>query len=155
VAVTFARLADGLADAPQVPRPAVLPAVAVSPPPAPLPPQAPTERPAPRPLPTPAPPPVSVPTDRPALRVVRGEAGGGGVRVPGDPRHAALDAKILAAVATAGADGVDKKALAAATGYAPKTVANSLARLRARGALPRIGDAPGRPPQPATGDAAG
>jgi hypothetical protein len=48
--------------------------------------------------------------------------------------HAAIDAKVLAAVATRGAD---KAALTEATGYAPKTCANSLSRLRKAGVLPR------------------
>jgi hypothetical protein len=91
-----------------------------------------TEPPAPRPLPaqtppapSPAPPPP-LPAGRPQLRVVKGE---------GELRgHALIDARVLEAIPQ---HGVDRAALAEATGYAPKTISNALSRLRARGQLPR------------------
>jgi hypothetical protein len=50
--------------------------------------------------------------------------------------HALIDAKVLAAV-RGGADAGDRIALAEATGYAPKTISNSLSRLRKAELLPR------------------
>jgi hypothetical protein len=124
VAVTFARAVD---PAP----PATLPHA---------PQHAPTsslvqERPAPTPLPRRTEPPATPArssTPRPELHLVAP----GGDRTPEGLRgHAAIDARVLATV-RAGAP-ADKAALGAQLAYSPKTVANSLSRLRKAGALPR------------------
>jgi hypothetical protein len=69
-------------------------------------------------------------------RTVEDAAGHGGCPGGALRGHAALDAKVLAAVRARGG-AADKSALAEATGYAPKTVANALARLRKTQVLPR------------------
>jgi hypothetical protein len=105
--------------------------------------------PPPRPLPPVTPPPSPpLPTGRPALRVVRPETPD---TMSGDLRgHAAVDARVLAAVAR---HGTDRRAIAAELGYLPKSVSNSLSRLRKAGALPRAEDAPAPPVVDAEGAA--
>jgi hypothetical protein len=79
--------------------------------------------------------PAPAPLPRPVLRLVPPAVAP--IGDTGELRgHAAVDAKVLAAVRQRGGD-VDKAALAEATGYAPKTVANALARLRKAQLLPR------------------
>jgi hypothetical protein len=130
VAVTFARVVDPTSPVPltHAPQRAATSSLV-------------QERPAPRPLPRRAEPPAArapASTPRPALRLV---APVGDDQTLGGLRgHAAIDAKVLAAV-RAGAP-ADKAALGAQLAYSPKTVANSLARLRKAGALPRPGPRP-------------
>jgi hypothetical protein len=86
-------------------------------------PQAPaTPAPAPAPRPLPALRLVPRAADEPAAGVLRG--------------HDAVDARVLGAVRE-GTPAADTDALAAATGYAPKTIRNVRSRLRKKGLLPR------------------
>jgi hypothetical protein len=134
VAVAFTRLPAGLPPAPH--RAELPPGGAPSAP-------APARRPGPRALPvrhaSPAGP------GKPALRVVPSGSATGTL-----PAHDRIDAEIMAAVREG--TPADKVALAAAVGYAPKTVANSLSRLRKVGVLPRPETAStGRPVGPGAG----
>jgi hypothetical protein len=142
VAVTFARLPAGL---PPTIRGAELPpgtTPSASPP---------ARRPRPRPLPVRhASHAAQAGQGRPALRVVPSATAAATAATAGTlPAHDRIDAEVLAAVR--GGSPVDKATLAAAVGYAPKTVANSLARLRKAGALPR----PAPRPVGDVGDAGG